>query len=363
MDDETPGTAPDESAGEPPAEEQHAGEAGPEVGAPAGEAEAGPAAGEEGETAVVPPPEEGATQVISGEDAGPTRVMPAAGPPSEPPPPGPAPTLMMSRPPRKKRSNTWWIILVVIVVAAAAAAFWYFVLRSNETSPSPSPSPAIDWSGAWSRTDGGGGGLIIQGGKSTYQVTMYDENLQPLGVSTAKQSDDTLKFTLDTQATVSGLTGPFTITLTPGATPDLAQMKVVSANQESTTISLQRVASLLPASPTPSPTPTTSPTASPSPSESASTTADQQVIDGIDKIQVGVITWATNNNNLYPAAADVTETGAVAQYVSPWPTDPYAGQPMKPGVQPGNYTYEQLNGGSAYKITGYLQNGLTYTLP
>ena len=59
----------------------------------------------------------------------------------------------------------------------------------------------------------------------------------------------------------------------------------------------------------------------------------------------------------------MTETGGVAAYVDPWPTNPYTGQPMKPGTQPGDYTYEQLNGGAGYKLTGYISNGLTYTVP
>jgi hypothetical protein len=36
---------------------------------------------------------------------------------------------------------------------------------------------------------------------------------------------------------------------------------------------------------------------------------------------------------------------------------------MTPGTQVGDYTYEQLNGGQGYKITGYLSKGLTYTVP
>src|SRR5665647_2320948 len=94
-----------------------------------------------------------------------------------------------------------------------------------------------------------------------------------------------------------------------------------------------------------------------------SASSDQQVIDAIIKIQVGVITWATNNNNLYPASAEVSQSGGVAQYVDPWPVNPVTNQPMTPGTQAGDYTYEQLNGGQGYKLTGYLGNGLTYTVP
>ena len=36
---------------------------------------------------------------------------------------------------------------------------------------------------------------------------------------------------------------------------------------------------------------------------------------------------------------------------------------MAPGTSPGSYVYEQLSGGQAYKLTGYLSNGLTYSVP
>jgi hypothetical protein len=363
MDDETTGKVPDESAAQPPAEGERGDEGEPGTEAGQGAAEGG---ADTGETVAMPPADEGATQVMPGE-AEATRVMPP--PPAQPPlPPRPSPTLMLSRPPKRQGgSNAWWIILLIIIAAAAAAAVWFFVLRSAGTSPSPSPSRAVDWSGAWGRTDGAGGGLIIQGSGSTYQVTLYDGSLNALGVASAKQNHDKLTFTLATQASVGGLTGPFSITLTMGAGHDTAQMQVVAANQDSVTIGLRRIPSLLPASPNATPTPTTSgsPTssASPSPNASPTTAADQQVINGVTKIQVGVITWATNNNNLYPSAADVAQTGAIAQYVTPWPTNPFTNLPMAAGTQPGNYTYEQLNGGSGYTLTAYLQNGLTYTLP
>ena len=63
------------------------------------------------------------------------------------------------------------------------------------------------------------------------------------------------------------------------------------------------------------------------------------------------------------AGADVGEGGGIASYVDPWPVNPYSGQPMKPGTQPGDFIYEQLNGGAGYKLTGYISDGLTYTVP
>jgi hypothetical protein len=87
------------------------------------------------------------------------------------------------------------------------------------------------------------------------------------------------------------------------------------------------------------------------------------VRDGIIRLQVGILTWATNNGNVYPAPADVAQGGGVAQYVDPWPTNPYTNAPMAPGAQPGDFSYEQLNGGQAYRLTGFLSQGQTYVVP
>jgi hypothetical protein len=358
MDDETTGRLPDESSARPPG--------GGETAADTDQTAVTPP--DAGETLVTPPADADATRIMSGEAAAETRVMPAAGggaPP--PPPPRPQPTLMMTRPPRQS-SNTWWIVLVVVLLAlVAAAAAWYFVLRDNGETPAPQPSPAFDWAGAWGRTDGGGGGVVVEPSGKEYKVTVYGSTLQVLGTAVATPKGEDLTFTLESSESVGGLPGPFKITLAAGPGETLADMKVTGSNQTTVIIPLKRVAALVPVSPSASPTvtPSASPTTSPSSSPSASPSpgTDQQVIDAITKLQTGVITWATNNNNLYPTPTDVTQTGGVATYVDPWPTNPYTGQPMKPGTQPGDYTYEQLNGGAGYRLTGYVSNGLTYTVP
>jgi hypothetical protein len=219
--------------------------------------------------------------------------------------------------------------------------------------------------GAWGRTDGSGGGVVVEQSGKDYQVTVYGSTLQVLGTAVAKPKGKNLTFALQSDEMVGGPPGPFQITLEAGPGKDLADMKVTGGNQTTVIVPLKRVAALAPVSPSPSPTVTPTPPLSPSSRPSASPTAgtDQQVIDAIGKLQVGVITWATNNNNLYPTPAEVSEGSGVASYVDPWPTNPYTGQPMKPGTQPGDYTYEQLNGGAGYKLTGYISNGLTYTVP
>ena len=361
MDDETTGRLPDESSAHPPEGSESA------AGA-ADSAETVVTPPDADATLVAPPADADATRIMSGEAAAETRVMPAAGGGAPPPaPPRPQPTLMMTRPPRQS-SNTWWIVLVVVLLALlAAAAAWYLVLRDNGETPAPQPSPAFDWVGAWGRTDGGGGGVVVEPSGQEYKVTVYGSTLQVVGTAVATPKGKDLVFTLESVESVGGLPGPFQIILQAGPGEDLADMKVTGSNQTTVIIPLKRVAALVPVSPSASPTvtPTTSPTTSPSssPSSSPSPGTDQQVIDAITKLQTGVITWATNNNNLYPTPTDVTQTGGVATYVDPWPANPYTGQPMKPGTQPGDYTYEQLNGGAGYKLTGYVSNGLTYTVP
>lgn len=349
MDDETTGRPPDETSAQQPG---------------GGETTAGSA--DTAETAVTPP-DAGATRVMSGEAVDETRVMPAAGDAASPPPPPPRPqpTLMMSRPP-KQSSSTWWIVLVVVLLAlVAAAAAWYFLLRDKGEKPAPQPSPTFDWVGAWGRTDGSGGGVVVEQSGKDYQVTVYGSTLQVLGTAVAKPKGKDLTFALQSDEMVGGPPGPFQITLEAGPGKDLAAMKVTGGNQTTVIVPLKRVAALAPVSPSPSPTVTPTPTLSPSSSPSASPSAgtDQQVIDAIVRLQTGVITWATNNNNLYPTPADVSEAGGITSYVDPWPTNPYTDQPMKPGTQPGDYTYEQLNGGAGYKLTGYISNGTTFTRP
>ncbi len=322
-------------------------------------------------TSVVPP--EDATRVMAGELAEPTRVMPAGG--AAPPSPGPAPTLVMSsRPPREGSSAGWIVVIVILVALAAAAAAWYFLIRDQGAEPAPTPTPtptvAFAWVGAWAPTDGSGGGIVVQRTSGEYQITVYDTMVRVLGSAVAAAEGEDLTFALETSASLAGIPGPYDVTLSPGADGDEITMSVTGANETTISMPLGRVPALVPVTPSsspsptvsPSPTlsPTSSPTASPTPTQSAEA---QQVIDGIDRIQAGIMTWSTNNNGLYPAPQDVTQDGDVAQFVDPWPTNPYDGQPMNPGTSPGAYIYEQLNGGAGYRLTGYVSGGLTYTVP
>ncbi len=320
-------------------------------------------------TRVMPPADEGATQVMGGQDTSATRVMPAAGAASPPPPPPSQPTILLTHSRSSGGGVPWWVwLLLVLAIVAAVAALWFFYLR-----PTDSSTAGEEFIGTWAPEAGTGGGLVIaQAEGDQFKITQYDGQLQRAGSTTADLVDGALQLSVQASALgMTGVTGTVKGTLTHESANDSLRLQFTSGDLQLDPVTFVRVDVLLPASPTPTPSPTpspspsatTSPTPSPSPSASGSPSADQQAIDGIAKLQVGIVTWASANNNLYPPPQDVVEGGGISQYVDPWPTNPFTGQPMTPGTAPGSYVYEQLAGGQSYKLTGYLSNGLTYSVP
>jgi hypothetical protein len=320
-------------------------------------------------TRVMPAAGDGQTQVMPGADTGATRVMPAPG--AGGPPPPTQPTLVMSH----GRSSDdgggvpWWVwLIVVLAIVAAAAALWYFYLRPQDTKTSTGDV----FIGNWAPEAGTGGGLVIKQSGDQFKITQYDPQLQQAGSTDAALVGDALEVSVKASALgLTGVTGTVKGTLTHDPANDTLTLQFSSGSLQMDPIVYLRVDVLLPASasPTPSPTASPSPTLSPSPtttaspSPSGSPTADQQVQASIAKLQVGIVAWAADNNNLYPPPQDVVEGGGISQYVTPWPVNAFTGQPMAPGTAPGSYVYEQLSGGQAYKLTGYLSNGLTYSVP
>ncbi len=51
---------------------------------------------------------------------------------------------------------------------------------------------------------------------------------------------------------------------------------------------------------------------------------DAAVREGIHSIQIGIQTYAVDNNDAYPPATAVLQTGTVAQYVDSWPRNPFS---------------------------------------
>jgi len=108
--------------------------------------------------------------------------------------------------------------------------------------------------------------------------------------------------------------------------------------------------------------PSSTPTAQTSSTPTADPNAqqDEQISQGIHTLQAAVQSWAADHGDVFPTADLVVSTGPFSAYVAAvgsWPTDPVSGQPMKPGSGAGDYTYEQLDGGQSFRLTGYGVDG------
>jgi hypothetical protein len=89
---------------------------------------------------------------------------------------------------------------------------------------------------------------------------------------------------------------------------------------------------------------------------------DSAVKEGIHSIQVGVQSWAVDNGDAYPSAADVGVYGGIAKYVDNWPTNPFTGQPMAAGDLPGDFTYTLGTNSTMFQLSGHLSSG-DFTVP
>lgn len=341
------------------------------------------ATGDPDETAVTPPdeagtvvtpPDEAATQVNDAVDD-PTRVM--AGAPEPPtrvmsPPPasplsGPAAPPMGSpatvSPRRSGGDRLWlWVILAIAVVAALLAA-WYVLGRSG--------SDGEAFIGTWMPADGSPGGLVIKENGSDFTVVAYDDQLQKAASSTARLEDGDLVFQMDGAALGdTSEAGVADVTVSHDDAADQLTAELRASQGHGVVLHYVRTdvlqqAAVPPAAPSqvPTPTPSLTPTPTGSPTGSPSPSADQLIMAAVDRIRAGVTTWASKSGNMYPAPSEVTQTGGVAQYVVPWPTNPLTDQPMVVGTQQGDYQYQQLDAGQGYELTGYLGNNLVYKLP
>ena len=58
-----------------------------------------------------------------------------------------------------------------------------------------------------------------------------------------------------------------------------------------------------------------------------------------------------------PAVADVSESGALADYLPGWPDNPFTSQPMQPGTAAGDYTYAPSEDGATFGFTVVFSSG------
>jgi type IV pilus assembly protein PilA len=91
---------------------------------------------------------------------------------------------------------------------------------------------------------------------------------------------------------------------------------------------------------------------------------DAAVKEGIHSIQIGIQSWAVDNNDTYPALGGVTQA-ALASYVDNWPKNPFlAATLMAPGTTSGTYTYT-LPTSTTFQLVGHVSTTPTndFTVP
>ena len=75
---------------------------------------------------------------------------------------------------------------------------------------------------------------------------------------------------------------------------------------------------------------------------------DAAVKEGVHAIQIGVQSYAVDNNDTYPAAAAAN----AAADVNPWPKNPFTNAAMADSTADGNYTYTTT--GTTFSLVGHL---------
>ena len=87
--------------------------------------------------------------------------------------------------------------------------------------------------------------------------------------------------------------------------------------------------------------------------------ADLRIKEGVHAISIGLQSWATSQSTLhYPPVADSATLG---KYMTdPWPANPLTGADMRPGSEPGDYTYRVATDRKSCTVTGHLSDGCPY---
>jgi len=88
--------------------------------------------------------------------------------------------------------------------------------------------------------------------------------------------------------------------------------------------------------------------------------ADLRIKEGVHAISVGLQSWATSQSTPhYPPVANPVTLG---KYMTgPWPVNPLTGADMKPGSEPGDYTYRVAADKKSCTVTGHLSDGSPYS--
>jgi len=100
---------------------------------------------------------------------------------------------------------------------------------------------------------------------------------------------------------------------------------------------------------------------------------DAGVKEGVHSIQIGIQSWAVDQNDAYPNVVDETTAPsngtnpvAVGTLLDKWPADMFNSEPMVnvgggTWDNPGDFTYTLNAAGDDYTLTGQLSAGKTFT--
>jgi hypothetical protein len=86
------------------------------------------------------------------------------------------------------------------------------------------------------------------------------------------------------------------------------------------------------------------------------------VKESIHALQVAVQSWMVDHSDKAPPVDEVRPGGKLETYIDQWPANAYTGEAMEPGAAPGDYTYERLETGRGYRLTGHFEDG-DFTVP
>jgi len=81
---------------------------------------------------------------------------------------------------------------------------------------------------------------------------------------------------------------------------------------------------------------------------------DAGVKEGVHAIQIGVQSYAVDNNDVYPLTAAMV--AAITPELDPWPDNPFTGVAMTNTGDLGNFTYVSADG-TDYTLLGVLSGG------
>jgi hypothetical protein len=82
---------------------------------------------------------------------------------------------------------------------------------------------------------------------------------------------------------------------------------------------------------------------------------DEEVKRGIVVIQNALTDYAVNGGDTFPSRIDarIRQSMVSELHIPAWPTNPFDGQPMQEGTDPGDFQYLQTQSGDAFTLTAF----------